>query len=441
MSLCVCFLLWFFVISVFAYKEFSYNSAKNIAIDYIQNSSFDENWNWKNPTISWDGKYFYTDTNNPSYIEFKVSCDNEPNCWFIMVNFDGNDVSIPVSSTSWNTPSEVLTVKNGNDNNNFYYFSPFEQYAENEITGNVSSINPQDDEVLTNKASKSVSTYNKSNWKNTLKEKLDNAKKESAKFKKSEEFKKLKKELKENKLTVPNDEISFKVLDMAMASYKEVASSNKFIPWNEYSWCKWKVPCYQQFSTKYNWVTCAVGCIPLAYGMIYWYYDRIWLYPDLLKETVAPTLNNSSVNDMVTELGIYLKTSCTEDWVWVTKGSVSDKWIEYAKNKWYSWSVAERISWTTYELFHNHIKSEINNWRPVIVNTKTHWFVAYGYLNTNLVNTKIIRVNLWVWPDYKINGLNKSYYWSSIDYDMDSIFYDNQNKWWIINVVKVKIMN
>lgn len=448
MSFWVCFLLWFFVISVFAYKEFNYNSAKNIAIYYIQNSSFDENWNWKNPKISGEWKYFYTDSNNPSYIEFKVSCDNEPNCWFIMVNFDGNDVSIPVSSTSWNTPSEVLEFKNGNKNNNFYYFSPFEQYAENEITWSVSSINPQDDEVLTNKTARSINIDNKSYKNNSLKEKLDNAKKESKKFKNSQEFKKLKKELKENKLTVPNEEISFKVLDMAMAVdwYVKPTSPNKFInspsvlSLNQDK-CKWYLPCYNQFKTTYSWVTCDVWCVPTAIWIIMWYYDLIWLAPNLLPWDKS-FLNNSDVDTMIDKIWKDLWWQCSSNW-WYMDGLILQNWVNFAKEKWYKWSTINLTSRSSTSVtFVYDIISEIDAGRPIIVLSKDHAFVAYGYHNNPSSKIKTIRVNLWRWPDSKViwsDWIN--YPTSRIDYNIDSLFYKWENRWTIKRTIKMQIKN
>ena len=57
---------------------------KTLANEYIRNSSVDENWKDKNPHLNWEWKYFYTDSDSPSYVEFKVSCHNNPSCWFII---------------------------------------------------------------------------------------------------------------------------------------------------------------------------------------------------------------------------------------------------------------------------------------------------------------------------------------------------------------------
>jgi hypothetical protein len=58
-----------------------YEKALSLANQYIENSLEDEFWKDNNPRIEEEGKYFYTDDeNNPSYIEFQVTCDNTEYC-------------------------------------------------------------------------------------------------------------------------------------------------------------------------------------------------------------------------------------------------------------------------------------------------------------------------------------------------------------------------
>lgn len=61
--------------------------------------------------------------------EYKVSCDSTPDCGFILVNVDKNDVVVPIASPTGNTPSELLDTGTGYEE--YYYFSPFDIYAEN----------------------------------------------------------------------------------------------------------------------------------------------------------------------------------------------------------------------------------------------------------------------------------------------------------------------
>jgi len=127
--------------------------------------------------------------------------------------------------------------------------------------------------------------------------------------------------------------------------------------------------------------------------------------------------------------------------IWNTKLHNAWNWIKFAIDKWYTKSTSSVVSWTTTSnLFHNNIKTEINAWRPVIVNTTKHSFVTFGYYNTSLINTKIIRVNLWFWPSYPITSDSWTvYYWSNIDYNIDSIFFPNTNQWSIDSIIKVII--
>lgn len=438
--------VWFSWLS-YAVKEFNYESAKSLASDSIENSSFDENWKDWNPHILWEWKYFYTDSTSPSYIEFKVSCDKTPDCWFVMVNYDWDDVSVPIASTSWNTPSEVLLAQNWWDvnSNKLYYFSPFEQYSEDEKTWEVSSI--EQDDNIDNKLAQDKNLN--ADWKakkrkefqSELKNKLSKAKNEAKDYKKSDDFKTKRKDLKDKKQTIPKDEYSYKILPLANATltgYIPPTASNIIISWSEYWTCKWKLPCYSQFNTTYNWVICAVWCVPSAYWMIYWYYDRNGTYPNLIAWT-ASTTNDSTTNTMLKSLWTYLLTTCS--WSeWLTSSTNLIKWIQYAKDKWYANSSALKVTWTVSNLF-SAIKSSIDLNRPIMANTTTHAMVAYWYNSASW--NPIIRLNLWWWQtmyQYWTDWITK-YYYSSIDFNMNWLYYDNADKWRITSLVRVTISN
>ncbi len=61
-------------------------------------------WN-NNPRIVLEKPFYSNNDETPSYIEYKVSCDDEVDCGYIMVNIDWTDVSVPVSSYAWKPPS------------------------------------------------------------------------------------------------------------------------------------------------------------------------------------------------------------------------------------------------------------------------------------------------------------------------------------------------
>lgn len=400
----------------FAWNEFTYENAKKIANEYIRNSSFDENWQDQNPTLSWEGKYFYTESETPSYIEFKVSCDKNPDCGFIMVNFDGDDVAIPIASTSENTPSEVLAAKNESkiEENRLYYFSPFEQYAENNRNGNIASIDPQDDfwfEISENEKFSLEEVKTKKN--NTLKEKIESNKKEAKIFKESVKFKEIKKELKEKKQTNGKEEVSFKYLGSAMAWWTETIWNSTYIIWSSTSNCNSRVPCYTQFSYNYSWWTCLSGCSPTAVAMLFWYHDRVWNYPNLVPWTATDYIINSSTNtditNMINSVRLSMWTYCSSSWGWATPSNQIWWALAYPKSKWYINTQAYYGVWTPSQLL-NIIKSEINNGNPIIINTIPHTIVVYWYNHTTW--SQMVRANYWWWNgsfsniDININSIN-----------------------------------
>ena len=92
----------------YAKSELVEGRALAMAHQYIENSLEDEAWKGNNPVISAQNKFYTDDAKKVSYIEYKVSCDSTPDCGFIMMNVDGNDVTVPIASPTGNTPSEIL---------------------------------------------------------------------------------------------------------------------------------------------------------------------------------------------------------------------------------------------------------------------------------------------------------------------------------------------
>ncbi len=410
--------IWFYGLW-FAFNEFSYENAKTLANEYIRNSSVDENWKDKNPHLNWEWKYFYTDSDSPSYVEFKVSCDNNPSCWFIMVNFDWDDVSIPIASTSGNTPSEVLVAKNwdtDNSNSKLYYFNPFEQYAENEVSWNVSSIDPQDDfsdsSSWSLKANSLWKSQEKTKKNKLLKDKVLKAKDEAKKFKKSDEFKKLKKELKDKKQTNwKDDKVSFKYLDMAMAGSSQIINGSTYITWSSTTNCNSRVPCYRQFTYNYSSWSCLSWCSPTAIAMLFWYHDRIGNYPKLIdwtaKDYIIWSTTDINITNMINSIRWYINTVCV-NWQWSSTWTNMTQAYKYPVSKWYINTLAYRWTWTPTALM-TIIKSEINKWNPIIINTIRHSVTWYWYNNTT--GSEFVRVNYWWW----------NWWYSNIDVNINSI--------------------
>ena len=113
-------------------------------------------WKWENPKIVWQTPFYDSDDNKPSYIEYKVSCNRDTNCWYVLVNLDGSDVDIPESSSVRKAPSEQMD-KTGNWKN--YNFWVFEKFSYDENTWDIWYINPGN-EALEEQAKQSVFSKN-----------------------------------------------------------------------------------------------------------------------------------------------------------------------------------------------------------------------------------------------------------------------------------------
>ncbi|MDD3145188.1 MAG: hypothetical protein PHV23_03685 [Candidatus Gracilibacteria bacterium] len=448
----------------FAKSKVIYEKSEGLAKQFINNSLNDENWKGKNPYINGDGKYFYTDDDKyASYIEFKISCDNNIDCGFILVNSDSNDVSVPISSTSGIGPGELLTIqnneirknnglKNNNKNNKLYYFSPFDQYSEDLETGNILSIQPEEDINNIIKDDNNLTTGDKQNKiqnnKTELKQKILNLKEKAKEYKKSEDFKQKKNEIQNQIMKIPKDEFVINNLNIANAG--EIVgvmdylppsyASNTFVPGLSYSGCSGKVPCYEQFPTTYNGQTCLVGCVPTAYAMIYGYYDRKGQFPNLISGTV-PTVNNTTIQNLAIDLGKnYMGTYCNGN-IGVTSTSNGTLSIQYAKNKGYINSTATAIGSTNLNILFNSIKSEINSGRPLVGGDGNHAMVIYGYYMTADSSIKIIRVNLGLGNSYVLGSASGLYYrTTAIDYNLNSIYYESPARS-LNSIVKILISN
>ena len=424
-------ILWISQISyTFAQPLLTQGKALKLAEQYIENSLSDEAWKDNNPHISAQTPFHVDDSKVVSYIEYKVSCDSTPDCGFILVNVDKNDVAVPIASPTGNTPSELLDT--GAWESDYYYFSPFDIYAENLETGFVQALDPgkavdprEESDLKLSKEEKDILKEQKQ----ALKDELKAAKQQAKEYKKSQDFKDRKLEIQDQIFSVPKEEFSMKVLPQVNAvTYTSPWASNTFISWGTYTvWCNWQTPCYKQFNRWY-WVSrCPVWCTPNALWIIFGWYDRNG-YPDLLPWTAA-RINNSDIDSMISQIGTYMWTSCS--WgEWATSWWNTDDWIQYAKDKWYTSAYGSNYTFSTFLDLFNKIKNEVNNNRPSILHigkpplaTLPHSIVVFWYrYNTT---PYIVRVNMWWWWGI----LNNWYYWSNIDQNLSSIYY-NSAEWY-----------
>lgn len=437
----------------FAKTKLIYERSEALAMQYIENSLQDDNWKNNNPKISWEWKNFYTDDEkNPSYIEFKISCDKIPNCWFILVNVDWDDVAVPISSTSGNTPSEV-THQQGVNNEKYHYFGPLDIYSENLDNWDVQTID-NSEQVDFRKNDK-----NNNERKQELKNDLNDRKIKSKEYKNSDDFKKKKEEIKDEILNMPKEEFGMKVLDLANADLPIWPSWNYISPWVSdiiINWsstadCTSRTPCYDQFTTSYTpppvpytSAVCYSWCTPTAIAILFWYYDRQWLFPNLVPWTAPSAWIWSVVQTLVNAIKPYIWTTCVRRWStniyeWFTTASNAKNAKQYAISKWYINTTSAYVSWDLTTLF-SQIKTEINAWRPIIThmqNSQTwHATVTYWY-KSSPSNSNIVLMNMWWWKFPVDWGITYTY--SSINQNLWAVYYVWINNNVVYSVTKFTI--
>jgi hypothetical protein len=233
-----------------------------------------------------------------------------------------------------------------------------------------------------------------------------------------------------------------KDLNTVNAAYTNPWASNVFVlnsDLQSYSTCSWKTPCYKQFATTYNWVSCSNGCSPTAIWILYWYYDKNW-FPNLLFWT-APVTNTTITNDMMNSVSSYIWTYC-KGISWATPPANILNAKKYAISKWYA-NTTSSYSWIipTSSIF-TSVKTEINAWRPIIINiqntviSEAHTVVWFWY--RNVTTTKVVRMNLW-WGGTSKADVGSLYYTSNIDQNLDAIYYGWDSNKVASSVVKFTI--
>lgn len=133
-------LVWVFVSDNLYAKE----SPRQIAEEEIVRHGVNFAWSEElNPTIVWE-QYFYTyDDENPSYIEYKVSCDDTKDCGFVLVNIDKTDTGVPFASLNWPALSEQLIIT-WSSRVKYYYFGIFDIFSYDKETWEIRSWIPMD---------------------------------------------------------------------------------------------------------------------------------------------------------------------------------------------------------------------------------------------------------------------------------------------------------
>ena len=203
--------------------------------------------------------------------------------------------------------------------------------------------------------------------------------------------------------------------------------------------CVWATPCYDQFTTTYNWENCYVWCWPVAVWIVFWYYDNNW-YPNLIPGSNHFTNNNNYfVNSMIRKLWDRMWTWCIGN-TGVTDSSMYTIADDYAADKWYLWTSSSLIQNLTTSQVFNHVKSEIDSEKPIVINIEWDWniwhSVVWFWYKSN--SSKVVRINLWYWWE---DSYYWYYYWSNIDQNLDAVYFNWNNNDYATEVLKINISN
>jgi len=377
-----------------AQDRVNYEEAERIAQRYLEKNKDDDLWENNSPRL-WEATPLFMEKEIPSYVEYSVSCERNSQCWFIVVNIDGDDVDIPVASPSDTPPSQRLLDKSWAEKQElqFYYFGPFDIYSKNQITGQINAIDPHSDPTEEMYIFPSMDEEEKAsiqlwiiNQTNQLPKRFEQQLNFWNEYKKTEKFQKITEKIYEyNILSWP---------------WYEIVDDWKYVKWEDSDDCNSIIPCYKQYAYKYSFPwdpSCLTGCSPVAATMIFAYHDKENNFPDLFSspfsDIVAPMINNrddtpwenlfvQTPRKTINSLRYYMNTFCNASSTetplpGVTYDYNMSEWIQYAIDKWYENSTSWWIDSEDEEyghLVYPVIKSEIHNGRPLLVNIKSIYF-------------------------------------------------------------------
>jgi len=384
------------------------DDSQKVAEKYLEINNTLSWWIDNNPHL-WESVYFYTDKSTPSYVEYSVVCNRDIACWYIMVNIDEDDLEVPILSPSDIPPSQILQQKSEDTKENleFYYFSPFDIYSQNKVNGQFNAIDPQTDPI----ESKFIRDDMKESERTQVKILIAEQKaKLPALFQKQLDeiiTHKQSQDFQEFQTTLQNQNISINGNPWSIQNWEW-----KQVKWSTTWDCNSLVPYYEQWTYNYNGVWCLFGCSPVAAGIIFGYHDRVDNYPNLLSGT-APMTNpswSSPANPMINQIRGYMNTHCISgEWGTDTPEDMANA-DKHPKSKWYTFSKWYVTYGNNGDLM-NKIKSEINIWKPLILNiTKKysswgHTIVWYGYHNPSNMSTTAVQINAGWWNSSTSNAV------------------------------------
>ncbi len=352
-------------------------NVKKLATTYIKwLEPYDKNWTRKSPKLLGSPIPYYTDDESePLVYEWKVSCRNIRDCGSVMIATLDGESRIMEASTYGFANYERLGKWKYNNSNKLYYYSPFDQYIESreieKIHNGVNILSESTSvEMIDPKRQQELSVSDK---QTELTQKKDQSKKarRSGKIKFDE--------------------------DMSTLSSKATGTVAVDVPGSSYtSNCNSAVPCYNQPAVTYGGTSCVGGCGPTAMAIIFGYYDRKWTFPNLYGNSSVVALDITPDASIIQTIGGYMGTYC------VSNGAATEFWklglgMQYARDRGYTNAKNGVYYSSTPGVMITKVRTEINAWRPLIVNYRNdiksegHIMVAYGY--QTLPN--MIHVNFW----------------------------------------------
>jgi len=378
------FILWVFSFWL-THADFKEDdNGRKIAELYLESNKNDDFWKDNSPRL-WEYTPLYMEKNVPSYVEYQVVCEKNTNCGYIIVNVDGDDVQVPTSSNADIPPTQILISKSWEKKENlqFYYFSPFDIYSKNILTGQFNAIDPQTD-PMEEKIPLDVEWIERNKVLLYIHQQRKNIywlfqqqQEKIIEYKKTQGFQNFKQTL-----------TQYNIFDVDISPQM---NNMKYIPWTSTYNCNSIVPCYEQywFYPPYADYICAAWCSPVAAAIVFEYHD-IHNFPQLLPNFTAPMISNGytpyQVKNMISELRWHMSTVCNDDWEWATNfwniqyGSLFAQYHGYP-----STNHGNIYAWQGMWNIFSKIQTEIDNGRPVVVsvsgNGKKQWHsvVAYGY--------------------------------------------------------------
>ena len=327
-------------------------------------------WEWKNPRITKETPFYDVDDTNPNYIEYKISCDNEEDCGYLMYNIDWSDVDVPIAAFSGKTISERLNWWNNSWDIKNYYFWMFNQFA-TDSKWNIWYVNPAEEKAVKDDMSTSISRgsqINSLSTKATLEQRNNSIKSNFNNLREAVKSSKEKNKVKHSLDKLQNqakhslDKLQNQA-SFARNQLQAYGSDYGFVRWDiMWEGCTSLVPCYTQTYRDYPsdrirdwvWPRGVTWCTPTALSIIMWYYDRNW-YPNMVS-WYAPAKTEKhyyesddndwerTIRELQTKLWDAMNTYLSKSW-WLTNTFRILYWIYYIRDNTYSYNPRYYIMW------------------------------------------------------------------------------------------------